>query len=221
MEYTIGEFSQASRLTVKALRFYHERGLLEPNRIDGETGYRYYSDMSLSRARAITWLRTMDFTISEIKELLANPVQEDGDLAVFLARKAKEISRKAEHYRKVKKEIDLFLAHEKEIQMLQVKDSVEEKTLDEVLIAGQRFRGKYADVGKRMGELAKTVGRVIAGGPFSLYYDAEYKEEDADVEVGFPDRLQDPQGRARGDRDPSGALPRDRPLLQTSVRLSG
>jgi DNA-binding transcriptional MerR regulator len=186
MEYTIGEFSRASRLSVKALRFYHEQGLLEPARVDGETGYRYYDDVSLSRARAITWLRGLDFTISEIKELLAGPTQEDGDLAEFLADKAEEISRKAEHYRRVRKEIDLFLAHEKEIQMLQVKDSVEEKMLDDILIAGLRFRGRYEEVGRRLGELARTVGRGIAGGAFSLYYDEEYKEEDADIEVAFP-----------------------------------
>jgi DNA-binding transcriptional MerR regulator len=186
MEYTIGEFSQASRLTVKALRFYHEQGLLEPARVGEETGYRYYNDASLSRAQAIMWLRGLDFTISEIKELLADPAQEDGDLAGFLERKAEEISRKAEHYRKVRREIDLFLAHEKEIQMLQVKDTVEEKMLDDVLIAGLRFNGSYDEVGRRLGELARTLGRGISGGAFSLYYDEEYKEEDADIEVAFP-----------------------------------
>jgi effector-binding domain-containing protein len=128
------------------------------------------------------------FEFSEIKELLASPAQEDGDLAGFLARKAEEISRKAEHYRNVKREIDLFLAHEKEMQMLQVKDIVEEKMLDDVLIAGLRFHGKYEDVGKRIGELARVVGRFVAGGAFSLYYDAEYKEEDADIEVALPVR---------------------------------
>ena len=129
MEYTIGEFSRASRLTVKALRFYHEQGLLDPARVDGETGYRYYDDSSLSRAHAIRWLRGLDFTIAEIKELLAGagPAQEDGDLAGFLAVKAEETSRKAEHYRKIHKEIDLFLAHEKEMQMLQVNDSLKRR----------------------------------------------------------------------------------------------
>jgi len=188
MEYTIGEFSQASRLTVKALRFYHEEGLVEPARVDQETGYRYYDDVSLTRARAVVWLRGLDFTIAEIKELLASPAPEDGDLAALLTRKAGEISRKAEHLRHVKREIDLFLAREKEIQMLQVKDTVEEKTLDDILIAGLRFRGRYDEVGKRLGELARVAGRVLAGGAFSLYYDAEYKEEDADIEVAFPVR---------------------------------
>lgn len=188
MEYTIGEFSQASRLTVKALRFYHEQGLLEPARIDGETGYRYYNDGSLVRAQAIAWLRSLDFTILEIKELLASPAEEDGDLAGLLARKAEEISRKAEHYRRVKKEIDLFLAHEKEMQMLQIKDSVEDRIIDDVLVAGLRFRGRYDEVGKRLGELARSVGRLVAGSPFSLYYDGEFKEEDADIEVAFPVR---------------------------------
>jgi effector-binding domain-containing protein len=130
----------------------------------------------------------MDFAIAEIRELFAGRPQEDGDLTRLFSRKAREIAHKAEHYRKVKREIDLFLAREKEIQILRVKDTVEEKTLDDVLIAGLRFRGRYEDVGRRLGALARTAGRAIAGRAFSLYYDEEFKEEDADIEVAFPVR---------------------------------
>jgi DNA-binding transcriptional MerR regulator len=188
MQYSIGEFSRMSRLTVKALRFYHEQGVLEPVRIDAETGYRYYDDSRLSRAEAIKWLRGLDFTVQEIKELLASGLHEDGDLAGLLEHKAREIARKAEHYRRVKKEIDVFLAREKEIAMIKVKDTVEEKTLADLLIAGLRFKGRYDEVGKKLGTLGRLVGRVIAGGPLSLYYDTEFKETDADIEVAFPVR---------------------------------
>jgi effector-binding domain-containing protein len=38
------------------------------------------------------------------------------------------------------------------------------------------------------GELARKLGRVIADGAFSLHYDAEFKEDDADIEVVLPVR---------------------------------
>jgi DNA-binding transcriptional MerR regulator len=188
MQYSIGEFSRMSRLTVKALRFYHEQGLLEPVRIDAETGYRYYDDARLTRAEAIKWLRGLDFTVQEIRELLASDLDEEGDLAGLLERKAREIARKAEHYRRVKKEIDIFLAREKEIAMLKVKDTIEEKMLADMLVVALRFKGRYEEVGKNLGTLGRLAGRQIAGGPLSLYYDAEFKETEADIEVAFPVR---------------------------------
>ena len=38
----IGDFSRMTHLSVKALRFYHDQGLLEPARIDPSSGYRFY-----------------------------------------------------------------------------------------------------------------------------------------------------------------------------------
>jgi DNA-binding transcriptional MerR regulator len=38
----IGEFSRLSQVSVKALRFYADMGLLRPTHIDDFTGYRYY-----------------------------------------------------------------------------------------------------------------------------------------------------------------------------------
>src|ERR1700682_6406982 len=39
---TIGEFSRITHLSIKTLRRYHEAGLLQPARVDRQTGYRYY-----------------------------------------------------------------------------------------------------------------------------------------------------------------------------------
>jgi DNA-binding transcriptional MerR regulator len=129
MEYPIGAFSQMSRLTIKALRFYHEQGLLEPVRIDGNTGYRSYDEGCLVRAEAITWLRGLDFSIQEIKELLAPSPENDADLVGLLRRKAEEVARKARHYRRVKQEIDLFLAREMQRTRLDLEAVVAERTL--------------------------------------------------------------------------------------------
>ncbi|MDD4096808.1 MAG: MerR family DNA-binding transcriptional regulator, partial [Oscillospiraceae bacterium] len=40
--FSIGEVSKSKGITVKALRFYDEIGLLKPHFIDPESGYRYY-----------------------------------------------------------------------------------------------------------------------------------------------------------------------------------
>ncbi|MBE0975558.1 MerR family DNA-binding transcriptional regulator, partial [Escherichia coli] len=40
---TVGEFALATGLSVKALRFYDERGLLAPADVDVDSGYRRYA----------------------------------------------------------------------------------------------------------------------------------------------------------------------------------
>jgi DNA-binding transcriptional MerR regulator len=47
----IGGFARASWLSVKALRAYHEIGLLVPADVDPRTGYRLYSGGQLSTPR--------------------------------------------------------------------------------------------------------------------------------------------------------------------------
>lgn len=41
--YQIGMFAAMNHVTVKALRFYEEQGLLIPAYVDEESGYRYYT----------------------------------------------------------------------------------------------------------------------------------------------------------------------------------
>ena len=59
IELSIGEFSKATGLTVKTLRFYHEQGLLEPSSVDDQSGYRYYRPEKIEVARVITLLREL------------------------------------------------------------------------------------------------------------------------------------------------------------------
>jgi DNA-binding transcriptional MerR regulator len=44
--FKIGDFSKLSLVSVKALSYYNELGLLRPARVDEFTGYRYYSQAS-------------------------------------------------------------------------------------------------------------------------------------------------------------------------------
>ncbi|MDQ0371935.1 MerR family transcriptional regulator [Cellulomonas humilata] len=72
-EVTIGEFARRSGLSLKALRLYDARGLLEPVRVDPASGYRYYDPEQLSRARTISLLRRLEMPLGTIADVLAEP----------------------------------------------------------------------------------------------------------------------------------------------------
>ncbi|MGD0605724.1 MAG: helix-turn-helix domain-containing protein [Streptosporangiaceae bacterium] len=70
-EISIGEFARRSRLSLKALRLYDERGVLVPARVDQASGYRYYGTGQLEEARLVVMLRQLQVPLAAIKELLA------------------------------------------------------------------------------------------------------------------------------------------------------
>ena len=57
---SIGEFAKQTQLSIKALRLYHDKGLLEPAYIDPFTNYRYYASTQVDIANYIRLLREMD-----------------------------------------------------------------------------------------------------------------------------------------------------------------
>ena len=66
----IGEFARASWLSIKALRAYHEMGLLVPAEVDPHTGYRSYSGAQLIDAAIIRRLRQMDVPLESVRAVL-------------------------------------------------------------------------------------------------------------------------------------------------------
>ncbi len=73
----IGDFARLGGVTVKALRFYDEQGLLHPAYVDPQTGYRYYSVNQAAALARITNLRLVDFSIAEIAQVLAQDAPDE------------------------------------------------------------------------------------------------------------------------------------------------
>ncbi len=69
----IGRFARSCRLTIKALRHYDESGVLTPAHVDAATGYRYYAREQAAGALLIGMLRSLDFSLPRIREVLAAP----------------------------------------------------------------------------------------------------------------------------------------------------
>ena len=68
---SIGDFSRATRLSAKALRYYHRVGLLEPHEIDPFSGYRFYDVEQLAQAQLIRHFRSLDMPVDLIVRVLA------------------------------------------------------------------------------------------------------------------------------------------------------
>jgi len=70
---TIGQFSKMTYLSVKALRHYHDVGLLEPTAVDPSSGYRLYSTHQVATAQAIRRFRDLAMPLDRIRAVLAAP----------------------------------------------------------------------------------------------------------------------------------------------------
>jgi DNA-binding transcriptional MerR regulator len=70
---TIGDFSRMTHLSVKALRHYHEVGLLEPAEIDRSSGYRFYDADQVPIAQVISRFRDLGMPVEEVKSVLDAP----------------------------------------------------------------------------------------------------------------------------------------------------
>jgi DNA-binding transcriptional MerR regulator/DNA gyrase inhibitor GyrI len=187
--FSIGEFSKITGLTVKTLRFYQEQGLLEPSYVDEQTGYRYYHESKIEVARVISFLRGLELPLGEIAEILKHEEDETQVLAV-IQRQKEHIAAQLQRYQRVLREIDQFLAKEREAvqTMRQASFDIQEKDLPAMLVAGVRMRGKYAECGKGFAKIGRQFGRHICGPCFLLHYDMEYHEDDADFEACMPVR---------------------------------
>jgi DNA-binding transcriptional MerR regulator len=79
---TIGEFSRATHLSVKALRHYDEVGLLQPTDIDPSSGYRRYAAAQVPAAHLIRRFRDLDMPLDEIRTVLEAPDVSARDRAI-------------------------------------------------------------------------------------------------------------------------------------------
>jgi DNA-binding transcriptional MerR regulator/effector-binding domain-containing protein len=90
---TIGEFSRMTHLSVKALRHYHDMGVLEPAAIDRFTGYRSYEASQVPSAQVIRRLRDLGMPLDSIRSVLAAPDVDsrNREIAAHLARMERQL----------------------------------------------------------------------------------------------------------------------------------
>ena len=73
----IGEISKQTRISVGALRYYENLGLLKSDR--GENGYRYYHQEAVKQVLFIKKAQALGFSLDDIHEVLN--VHQQGDVS--------------------------------------------------------------------------------------------------------------------------------------------
>lgn len=164
----IGTFSRASGLSIKALRAYHEGGILVPAVVDPDTGYRSYDPGQLSDALVLRRLRDLDVPLAEVRRVLHARDQRVTKEA--LARHATEIQARLDELGRIVLELQEGVLHpelhtpvharvEEPAQILAVDGDVAD--------AGRP--AFFADAFDRSYAMAAEAGADVAGAPSALY----------------------------------------------------
>ncbi len=187
--FSIGDFSRITGLTIKTIRLYDEKRILVPTHVDAPSGYRYYDDRAVEIALAIIHLRKMGFSLKEIGQILAG-YDDQADILDYLEQKRATLQDDILKLQDSTSLIEQMITQEMEARMvIQNSDfEVEEKQLGTLLVAGIRMQGRYEQVGDVFPKLCRSMGRYACGKPLTLYYDGEYKENDAHFEPAIPVR---------------------------------
>lgn len=90
---TVNEVSKLTGVSIRALHYYDEIGLLCPSEIT-EAGYRLYDDTALERLQQILLFRELEFPLKEIKGILDAP---DFDRDKALQQQIELLTMKKEH----------------------------------------------------------------------------------------------------------------------------
>lgn len=102
--YTIGDLAREFGVTLRALRFYEDRGLLSPRR-DGTA--RIYDARDRDRLSVILKGKQLGFTLTEIRAMLAE--DRIGGPAANLKLSLDQIEDQINHLEQQKEEIELAL----------------------------------------------------------------------------------------------------------------
>ncbi|MBN2239126.1 MAG: MerR family transcriptional regulator [Dehalococcoidales bacterium] len=193
MIYRIGDFSRLSRVTTRALRYYDEIGLLKPVRVDQVTGYRFYSVDQLPKLNYIVTLKNIGFSLDDINELMNNGMPPDYIKRLLQVKKT-EIQDRIDQDRDKLRQVDIWLDRVGSAGITPTEIFVQRKTVPPVRVISRREIGTYDETVTRLtSDILQQINRPenvdsvkISGPVTGLFYDDEYKEIDADIEVAVP-----------------------------------
>ncbi len=98
--YSIGRVGEICNLSKKALRYYDKMGILSPDKVSDESGYRYYSKKTLLSVPMIKYYKQSGFKLEEMKEFLGGTTY-----SVF----EKNFRHKIDELRELESEVNLKL----------------------------------------------------------------------------------------------------------------
>ena len=186
--FRIGEFSKIAQVSGRLLRYYDGIGLLSPDFIDPQTGYRYYSAHQLPRLNRILVLKELGLSLEQVARLLDQDTSTDEIRGMLTLRKA-------QIEQSVQEEMTRLHEVEARLEQIDAYGQVLEPNVVLKSIPTQQFlalREVLPGIGARrrlVQSLSTVVPRVVE--PHSLGHIAivthspVYDPEALDVEIGY------------------------------------
>lgn len=181
---SIGRFSRLTGLSIRALRLYNAEGILEPNHIDSETGYRYYTLDQLDLAERIKLLRECEMPLEQILALLRHPKETTQRLLEHQA----HIQSRLQQHRQMLEKIDKLIENTTEPFVVTYKQLEPQAALcisENMLWSEENHQNT---IGRLMGEiftLNRTLKVPIVGAPFCVF-PVPWRKRQMDVYACMP-----------------------------------
>lgn len=209
---SIGEFSKICGVSAKTLRYYDEIGLIHPDEINPENGYRYYSIKQLKKMIFINRLKSYHFSLEEIKVILEwEEDQSEEKLCSVLNRKTREIQEKLNALEYTLKQINEDILNlQKGIPMMSHLDHIEVELVEtrpmnilyrRQMMSSDDYAAGYETFFSRLYEKIATEKLTLLGKPMTIYHSPEYNPAGNDTEFAIP--IAEP---VKGTRDMPGGL---------------
>lgn len=180
----IGEFSRLMQTTVKTLRHYEQIGLLLPDEVDEATGYRYYRMEQMQRLNAIKDLKSLGFSLDEIKDIYDDDTHTPS--LEILEAKIDDCRRQLRELEQRRLRLAELADSRKQLLIME-KFSIQ--SLPEIIVASHReVVENYDAIGAMcVNAIGPEMQRLGCKCPppgycFTIEHDKEYKPKDIDIE---------------------------------------
>lgn len=209
---SIGEFSKICEVSTKTLRYYDEIGLINPDEINPENGYRYYSIRQLKKMLFINRLKSYHFSLEEIKAMLElEEDQSEEKLCSALNRKRREIQEKLNTFEYTLKQMSNDILNlEKGIPIMSYLNNIEVQLVEtqpinilymRQMMSSEDYAEGYGKYFNRLYEKIATEKLTLLGTPMTTYHSPEYNPSGNDTEFALPI-----EETVKGTRDLPGGL---------------
>ncbi|GLX48962.1 MerR family transcriptional regulator [Streptomyces hygroscopicus subsp. hygroscopicus] len=192
---TIGELATRTRLSLKALRLYGERGLLPPAQVDPRTGFRRYRLAQVERARRIALLRAAGMPLARIAEVLDSSGEESVRLLAAYWRQQESLHtarRDAVTYAR-----QVLAGRSPTAYEISERDVPEQKVLfTQRHVTAADLPGFLAESSELLFSHLRQAGACLSGPLFAVYHGLVSEDSDGPVEICAPTQSAvDPAGR--------------------------
>lgn len=194
---SIGEFSKLCEVSAKTLRYYDEIGLITPDEVNPDNGYRYYTVRQLKTMLMISRLKSYHFSLDEIKTIMeAEPDQAEERLCAALHRKRRDMQARLSALERTLVQLNADLANlERGIPMMAHIDrigvelaAVPPMTIlsTRLMVRGEDYAAGYGAFFGKLYERIATDALTPRGTPMTIYHSSEFNPVGNDTEFAIP-----------------------------------